>query len=362
MAKKGTVPGLNAALKTVQGLGKSMNKEARADFGVAMSASRAGQANLLRQLGTSGRSLTRSLGRQQGKLTSLQAKARAAQQAVARGEQATINRYGQELGGAVHEAYGQARAYAAAGKAEVKAEVARGAANARVAGGIMGIAQQGAAAGASAAQYAMAQALQSRYAISAETVAQLTGQLYQSALQYNLEWQMWKKQQDYAEKKAGNGEKGTVTQLIEDGSKTAVDAAEAARSWVEENNGDISTLDVSAAIQTYAAENGYGPDDPRLAIFAETLRNMKRGQNAGAAWRSAIQTLYSNVPGFDRWGEAALAAGQSAFDTAVHAAYLLRQPDDDNPGGGGGGAGPGPSSGFGTGGFGYQSPLGAFGG
>jgi hypothetical protein len=312
MAKK--TPGLRAALKVVDQLGHQMTAEADADYAVGLSASNAGQRALRKQT----RGLTRDLlaGQQvQGaSLSRLAREARAQKGAVSARQSATVGRYGAALGGSIANAFGVANA-TASGTANVLAGAAKaGHKQAKVAGTVAGIAAQGVAAQKQAAAYSMNQALQQRAIVDNQTLAGLTGQLYETALQYNMQWQMWKKQQDYAAKQAekanGFGSKGDAQRLMQEGGAIASAAADSYRDWKAEHPDE--DINVSTAAAEYAAEYNYDPAGPEVTLFSATIRNLKSGTPYAAdAYGQAMNTLFGGAKGFDQWGQAVIQGGQT---------------------------------------------------
>jgi hypothetical protein len=321
----GKVPAsIRTGLAAVQAQGQAMHHEAMADYGVVLSASNAGSANQRRQLGRLERQVMGDLGRNQASLRQLTRKARANQGAVRASQAQTVSRYGAALGGHVSEAYGQANATAAAGTQVAKGAQAAGRATTKLGKTVMGLAESEVVAQKASAQYSLNQALQQRNIIDNQTLATLEGQLYQTALQYNMQWELWKKQQDYALKAAKKSEyaeaEAAVDQLMNEGSDLAVQAADVQRAWKEEHPDEM--LNVTDATATWAAENGYVGDDPQVQVFAATLRNIRNGTNAAEAYANAIRSLYSGAPKASQWLEPAITAGIGSINTAANEAFL----------------------------------------
>lgn len=192
---------------------------------------------------------------------------------------------------------------------------------------VAGIAAQGVAANKQAAGYAMAQALQARNIVTAETLAGLTGQLYQTAMEYNMQWEMWKKQQDYAAKlaeKEGQGNKADAMRLINEGGDIGADAANTLRDIKNEVGEDFDPakdVNITDLATTYANENGYDPAGPEVTLYINILRRMKSGANVDVAMEQSYQSLFGSYPGFNKWGDAVIggAAAQAQIGVAQSA-------------------------------------------
>jgi len=199
---KSTIQGMGKAMRAVKTLGKQMHNEADADFAVSLSANAAGSSGLAKQT----RGLTRDLLAGQLKsnasLSKLARNARAQTGVVASQQAKTTSRYGSALGESNAAAYAQAKATAGATGKLVTGAAKAGKQLTGVAQTVAGIAAQGVAAQRAAAEYSLNQALQQRNIIDNQTLAGLTGDLYKMGIEANLQWKMWKKQQEYALKQA----------------------------------------------------------------------------------------------------------------------------------------------------------------
>ncbi|MES2156025.1 MAG: hypothetical protein V4510_12905 [bacterium] len=325
---------LKAALKVVNQLGKSMGKESSADYAVALSALTAGQKNLSKQTRAYTRDMLLSQGTNQAALGALGARARAQRGVVAADQAKTTSRYGAALGASVASQYGRAAAVAAGTGKVVSGQVAEGQAQGRIAETVAGIAQAGVAAQKQAAVYSMNQALQQRNIIDSQTLAGLTGDLYKTAMSYNMQWDMWKKQQDYAVKQADKAQNDQMKQaagaLPEVAASTAGDAYDIAKALDEADpeNG-ITDMNVTDAVTTWANENGV-TDDGEVALMTYTLQNIKRaggisGDTASTYVNSAIEKLYGGMKG---WDPTILTATTGAINSYFTADALTAATDD----------------------------------
>jgi hypothetical protein len=305
-AKGYKLPGLNKALKTVNTLGNQMTREADADYAVALSALRAGQQGLAKQT----RGLTRDLLAGQLKSTtslSKLAKAARAEKAVVANKQAnTTSKYGAALGQSVSRSYGTATAIAG-GTAKVLTGAARaGKATTGVATTVAGIAQAGVAAQASAAKYSMNQALQQRAIIDNQTLAGMTSQLYQTALQYNADMAMYERQRADALSDARKAEVGETKDTVEWLTSTSGDMGSWLQSADELNTYDVDgKFDVAAAIEAYTAEMGLNPevvprDADQLAVMTVAMRGMAEGVDATTAITNAMNELFQGKAGWEK--------------------------------------------------------------
>lgn len=328
MGKSGT-PGLREALRAVKASGRAAYKENRADYLVAESAAKAGLANLSAQQGVFAGGNRKVNANAVGALQNLRGQARASARTVRAKESAAVNRYGAGLGGSVASQFGVAKAAGAAGVQEAKAALVQGRGVAGAGATARDIAAQGVQAQGEAAQYALAQALQARNQVSSDTMAQLTGQLYQTALQYNMQWDLWKKQQNYALNLANKQKSDAAATMAarlpdEMGTIGASVATTAEAEGVDFNGGKATPGDdfsVSTALAAWAGANGYAPTDPEFAIAAQVFRNIKSGMMPGDATQSAIQTLYAGAPG----GQEVLSAVAAASGGAAGAVYASLQ-------------------------------------
>jgi hypothetical protein len=303
-------PGLDAALATVRDLQQGMNKESKADYNVALGAAGVGSANLLQQTKGRGRTLAASIARAQTGVERVQAKGLRAKAEVERRRRTVTNAYGAGLGEVADRAFRPAGGVAAESAANLGAGAAVGRRTGQVGKDVRGIAQAGVKAGQAAAEYALAQALASRNSLTAETIAGLTGQLYQSALDYQMQWDMWKKQQDYAAKQAEKGgaiSKQGAIYMMNTADTIAPDAADRFRTLRDAEK----PINVAEEMRTYAKENGLQETDPEVLLYGATLTGMKRGLTAGEAWEEGMRKWYGGLPNWDKWGEALINGGKA---------------------------------------------------
>lgn len=321
MAK--TTPGLQQALKSVRQLGRQMTRENNADYKVALSASAAGQANLAKQTQRLTRGLV--LGQRQNVLAvkSLAHRARAGVAETAERQQDTVQRYGAALGASVGKSYAEARQSAeSSARTTIAASRAAGRQKA-IAGTVAGIAAQGVAAQQAAAEYSLNQALMARNAVSAETLAGLTGQLYQTAMEYNQQWEMWKKQQNYALKQAKKQEDkaalGIASVLPELAPQIGLEAYRAL-----DDAEDINAVNITELTSQWATSMGYDPAGSEAGLYAATLRNLlAQGRDptqydTNAALQASINQLFGRTKG---WDEAYGAAVRSSVDAGTTTAF-----------------------------------------
>lgn len=319
MAK--ATPGLKAALKVVNRLGKQMYAESDADYAVALSASNAGQANLAKQTRGLTRDLLLSSTQNRLAVQSLSQRARAGVKQTQAKQAGISNRYGAAMGASAAAQFAPAMATAKAGAEVLKGMSKASAKTAKVGQTVAGIAAAGVRAQKQAAAYSLNQALQQRNIIDNQTLAGLTGQLYQTAMEYNMQWELWKKQQDYAakqaEKTSGFGTKQDAIRLMNEGGDIAAGAADYFRDAKNEAGEDFNPSDVSVseAAQEYALENNYDPNGAEVALFSATMRELKSGYStnitASEAYGNAMSTLFGGAKGFEKWGEDVIQGGQT---------------------------------------------------
>jgi len=323
MAK--TTPGLGKALKAVSRLGKQMTREADADYAVGLSALAAGQQGLRRQTQKYTRSLV--LGQRQNVLAvqALGERARQGQRDTAARQAGTTSRYGSALGQSVAQSYAGARA---ASQSAVKTTMAASRAagkQEKVAGVVAGIAQAGVAAQQAAAEYSLNQALQQRAIIDNQTLAGLQGQLYTAAMQYNLEWAMFKKQSAFAQKQAEKAAGAAAAAEV-----GAIEtAATEVSSWIGGYRQNLVTdagggewwknFDMAKAKTAWAESAGYASfeeaaADPALSgqalLFSSIMARAVASPdtNVGSVASDILLSLYGTRPGWDKYGETFLTA------------------------------------------------------
>jgi hypothetical protein len=328
------LPGLNKALKAVDALGASMTAEADADYAVALSAMQAGQRGLAKQT----RGLTRDLLAGQLKssasLSKLAKTARAQKNVVADQQAKTTNRYGSALGQSIAQSYKPAKAIASGTGKLVTGAAKAGKATAGVAGTVAGIAQAGVAAQRQAAKYSLNQALQQRAIIDNQTLAGLTGQLYQTALQYNMQMAMYEKQRADAAADARKAELGATKDTLEFlGSETPAVSAwlDTATDTMKDELYTDGALDPAKVRAAYAAHMGIDlsvPLDPasqdaaRMNLITEIARKMADGQNISTATESAMNTLYQGMEGWEKLSGSTILSIQTGITAAEEAQAL----------------------------------------
>jgi len=331
MAPKYKMPGLRKALKAVEQLGSQMTAEADADYAVALSASRAGQAGLAAQT----RGLTRDLLSGQVKanasLSKLARTARAQKNVVASHQQNTVRRYGTALGESISQSYSVARAGAKGTAKIVGGQAKQSKGLTKTASTVAGIAQMGVAAQASAAKYSLNQALQQRAIIDNQTLAGLTGSLYQSALQYNAQMAMYEKQRadakaDAAEAAEQSTALATNWLTTKGGEMGAwLDGLRGTGQYVDPETGEFSVQKALAAyIEEYALNPEVNPNDANtIAVMSAALGKMKDGLAPTTALAEAANELYSSLPGWDKVGPNVLGAIDSDTQARVEAMAMV---------------------------------------
>jgi len=309
-------PGLKEGLKTIGVLGKQMGKERMADYNVALSASFAGSAGLARQisrlekntLGVTNRFVTRSLGREVAQARALRGRTRS-------GEKEQSVRYGKALGDYAGTVFRPAQVQARS-NLQVQGALARqGATGVAVGRDAARMAQQGAVAQQGAAAYALAQALQQRTIVDNETLASLTGQMYQSALEYNMQWEMWKKQQEYAAKQAEKEADLSKEDVLHLGERVP-DLANSVFNHIQEaREKSAGPINLAQVIQSWAEQNAI-TDEGELAVATAIARNIKADMTPSAAAAKAIEDIYGGTKGYQKFGPE-LAAGVESGTMAI---------------------------------------------
>jgi hypothetical protein len=339
MAKQsGTLKAGLAAAKKLQG---QMADQRKAEYKTAASALRAGSQNLANQTQVFGRQLVIETGKNQAALAAIAARGSRQSGVVARGEARARTAYGSAMGGVVGQAFSTARTSAAQTGKLSEAGQRFGNVEKMTAQGATQIAQAGVQATQAAAKYALAQALAAKTMVDNQTIANLEGSLYQTALQYNEQWKMWKKQQNYAAKQAAGSQMSqTVNTLTNEAPQLGVDAWKLYRDQYAAAGNDPSGIDVNKAVTDWASHAGYAADGPEAAVMRSALQKMIAtgvGPNGGIdttqVMTQAVQTVYGGLPGWDKYGAPLLNAIQSGTSAAFTAAFQNPQSHDFMPGG-----------------------------
>lgn len=341
MSKKGT-PGLRQALRAVNQLGQQMTAESNADYSVALSASSAGQKNLMRQTRVLTRDLLVGQQKQTAALSKLAKTARQQKGVVNQNQQNTVNRYGSAMAGSAAAQYNVADSIAAGTGRVVSGQAKAGQKMSNVAQTVAGMAQAGVKAQAGAAKYALAQAMQQRAILDNQTLAQLTGQIYSQAMEYQTQVALMEKEAKLAEEQAEGSEKSEARRLMGEGSTIAVAAAEAARAhWAGTDpttgepyaDPEKARLNITEAATQWANENGYSGDPGAIAMYTATLRNITANhQTADVAYGNALDNLFANSPGYNKWGSHVKKAGMTNVQIAAQQAYADYVPPVDDGG------------------------------
>lgn len=293
--------------RLIDRLGQQMDRETQADYRITRSAGRAAAANLARQTNRINTQSDRLVAKNQDALNRIVERAAAGRRSTKAAESKAADLYGSAMSGQIGQQFAVAGATARAGAQQAQAAQVAGQGAMKTQDTVTKIGNQGVAAVNAAARYAYNQALASRNAITAETLANLEGNLYQSAMQYQMQWDMWKKQQQYAQKQADKQQvaqtRATVDYLTNQGGDIQAWAANP-DNYVK---GDDGQIDVGATVQAYAKAYGLDPsinpqDQTALAVMKGTLAGIRNGQSADAAMSNTVDTLYGSMPGWDRLG------------------------------------------------------------
>jgi hypothetical protein len=331
--KSGTLKSSIEALEKARG---ASHAETIADYGVASSAVAAGTAGLSKQMSRI-QAVTQGVDRRTVRgVAKLSDKARQLQRRTIAEQNRISQNYGGAFGGsAALEFYG-ARARAGAGARSAEANVRLGVDQAKAGQLAMGIAKQGVAAGSAAASYALAQAMQSRFMVTNDTIAGLEANLQATALQYNLQLRNAKALQEDAENKAGTENKAGVKGIIAEGSDIATSIGSFAQTYASKRAGDptvppLSQVPVTQLVEAWSAQTGF-TDDTHKYLATIAFRKMQQGMNAGPAFQEAIKQSYGDMKGFATWGAPALksiASSAGARELATATAAEAAEASDD---------------------------------
>jgi hypothetical protein len=264
-------------------LGRMLRRDRMGDFRYATSVTDAIFGNLSTTSRGLGRQLTAENARQLAALQRLTARSSQANaRAVNRTEGRVASRYGSAIAGAVQPQMGVVRGAAKGATTIVRGQAAAGGIAARGGAAAMDALQAGVAEAQAGAQAQLAQALSYRAKNDAQLIAEKQLALQQMRLQAQLDFQNWKKQQDYLQKlqntnpdlsgmtavasSAASAFTGlqtifnTPTTDTADGSISFPNAAEAASKYIQDNG--ITDQNEAALIYALSAamyQAGAGP-------------------------------------------------------------------------------------------------------
>jgi hypothetical protein len=234
-------------------------------------------------------------------------------------EAKAANQYGSVIGAAVDRQSGTLEAHAAAAGMALHGEVAAGKTGARGATNVLAITKAGAKAAAAGAAGQLADALQYR----AKNDAQIVAQMEQARMEANLQFQTWKRQQDYLKKqeeKDTRGALGGITQAT----NTSATASAFMRNWLAENPGASAPEAMAAYTEKYGAVEAAVPLLTLISQNVYSSVDPETGQTRAGYTRedethdlvSALHTLYPTFAdqkkAVFRTIDSALAAGYTA--------------------------------------------------
>lgn len=310
-------------------LGKQMAGERKGDYRTALNTQNAISANLARQTSRLTRQIQGQSLRQAAAVTRLSARGKAVQRGVTAAQNRAEGYAG--MGQVAEQQFGVARATGAAAKAITAAQAREAMSGVGTAKLVSRIAAQAVAGLGEAAQYGLAQALQQRTIIDNNTLAQLTGQMYNTALQYNMQWEMWKKQQEYAADQAkkankqGVGRLAAETPLIMDSINGVVGELR--------DNGELNGATAPEVAAKVMGELGYDPtanpaESQYIMAIARNYVSMAHSGGGGgggiaAATNAAITQIYGDSQGFERWGQ--------PLQDSINSYSNIYDPSDDRP-------------------------------
>lgn len=285
---------LRAALKTVKTYGNQINAEAKADYKVAMSATGAGQRNLMKQTRALTREALGTYSKTNQRLAGLGDRATQFRSQEKRAEDRVTRQYGSALSGSVQQSYSTARtAEAGTGKLQ-KATLRQGLAGAKTAASAMKIAKQGVRAGKQASAYELAQALQQRYIANNSDIAQMTSALYQAELQAQASFDLWKKQQQYTAKQTEKTQLAGLEGVADDLTPAVYDAMQ---KYVA-NGKDVS---LETATKNIAEQYSIAQGTDEYAFLQKAISVMRtQGSSPADALYSIFQNAYSGAHGWDK--------------------------------------------------------------
>lgn len=322
---------LKQAIAQANALSKQMAGERAADYQVASGALNVGAINLAKQTQGITRNLVMSQKQNRAAVAALNAKGLAQSGIVAGQAAATRNMYGSGLGKAVAQAYSGAKATAGATAAKTEGGVKLSGAAARTAGLVAGIASQGVVATKAAAAYALNQALQQRTLVDNQTIANLEGNLYQTAIQANEQIKVYRKEQSIAQKQAAKTQnEAAATALTNEIPDLAVQAYHLYSTSYDPSKGS-DAINIGKLVADWATSKGYSPTGPEAAVMTAALQKYAANGAPGqtqpqAAMVYAVQNVYGGQPGFNDWGQPVLNAISAGTSVAFTQAY-------DTPGG-----------------------------
>jgi hypothetical protein len=253
-------------------------------------------------LQTSGRgiasTMTATQSRQLAKMQAVAARGqRQTKRLVSGGAAEARNLFGSGIGQVIDAQFTQARGTAKATAKESAGLVKSGVTTAK--GGQLALqAQQaGASEAASGASYALATALKYRAGQDADAEAQQKLAIDTMKLQSKLQWEEFRKEQDYAAQKALDAQDQANSTLFSQAAPLVGSGASDLQAYITEHPDDASLKDALASLEL-------DPNDPGTPAASAILgRAYKYMTDSGMDQEMAVQTafsdLYGTLPGYD---------------------------------------------------------------
>lgn len=238
-------------------------KETDADYGVAASANVAALANYKQQMSMYSGGLTAATRRSKTNLKKLAKKGEAVLDTVNRQAANATNTYGSYLGQSRSQLFGPASATGLAAAAYGAGLNARGGLMQKATNTTLQVSADQAKAMQAAGTYALAQAKQARYAMSADQYATTVADLYKQQLAFEQQKALEKYKQQLADKEASGGVAG-VTSVVEASTGHASGLFELLNT--EQEGGTY--LNPGAAAQQYISEQGIVDENEAKLVYA----------------------------------------------------------------------------------------------
>ena len=296
---------------------KLLKGERMAGFKATGSALDAVYGNLSTTQAGIGRSQTIANQKTMAALARLAGKTDRATGRIVRGSEAkAANQYGSVIGAAVDRQSGTLEAHAAAASAALRGEKAAGKVGAKGAADVLGILKAGAATAKAGAAGQLADALQYR----AKNDAQIVAGMQQARMEANLQFETWKRQQDYLKKQEEKDQAGALGGIVQ-ATNTSATASAFMRNFLSENPGatapeamaeyqkQYGVVEAAVPLLTLISQNVYSSVDPATGQTRAGYTRENESQDLVAALHTLYPTFAQQKQAVFRTIDSALAAG-----------------------------------------------------
>jgi hypothetical protein len=231
--------------------------------------------------------------------------------------------FGAALTGQIQKSYMAAKQEAGEGVLVAKSQGQQYQTGKNTLKGVLSIFKSGEQAQAAAFAVAKAQQVQEQTNASDSQTAAFAQQLMMAKLQHQWAVQDWKRQNGLVQ--GANGGDPAISSVINQGTDISVGVGDYVRSIATEPGfEDMTAKDMA---EGYFGTSIYSPDSPEGQVITRMFVGIKQGKNAGEAFGDTMNSLYSGLPGWDKWGDKALSQAQQGIQIATSQAFEQSRED-----------------------------------